>query len=217
MVAVKPYYFMRFVGGALFFAGAVLMAWNLWATARGARTVAVAISCGGDGGDNSNGDGGNDGGGVGAIVSILLRGAQAHRKTRRAFDLRDFNRLLDRRLGAGFTGFVSKIARRPDGQALYRVATGRTRHLHPRIVRAVPHAADPPVRGGSQTLRRLFAAPASSFTTARFCGAPSAQAQISRAWAASSATNGIACICKIRARWFRIRSCLLILGSPNRR
>ena len=43
MVAVKPYYFMRFVGGALFFAGAVLMAWNLWATARGARTVAVAV------------------------------------------------------------------------------------------------------------------------------------------------------------------------------
>lgn len=32
MEAIAPYYLMRFIGGALFFAGAVTMAWNLFAT-----------------------------------------------------------------------------------------------------------------------------------------------------------------------------------------
>ena len=41
MRAISPYYLMRLVGGLLFLAGAVLMAWNLWKTAVGAEVVKV--------------------------------------------------------------------------------------------------------------------------------------------------------------------------------
>ncbi|CAJ2377701.1 MAG: cytochrome-c oxidase, cbb3-type subunit I [Gammaproteobacteria bacterium] len=39
MEAVAPYYVARLIGGALFFAGTALMAWNLYMTMRGARIV----------------------------------------------------------------------------------------------------------------------------------------------------------------------------------
>jgi len=42
MVAMKPYYLLRFFAGLLFLAGAVLMAWNLARTFAGKRTVVVA-------------------------------------------------------------------------------------------------------------------------------------------------------------------------------
>ena len=42
MAAMKPYYLLRFVGGFLFLAGAVLMAFNLARTFAGRRTVTVA-------------------------------------------------------------------------------------------------------------------------------------------------------------------------------
>ena len=41
MRAVAPYYLMRLAGGLLFFAGALLMAWNLWKTAAGAAVVSA--------------------------------------------------------------------------------------------------------------------------------------------------------------------------------
>jgi len=42
MNAVAPYYLIRLIGGLLFLAGAVLMAWNLYMTVRGARTVRIS-------------------------------------------------------------------------------------------------------------------------------------------------------------------------------
>ena len=42
MAAMKPYYLLRFIGGLLFLAGAVLMAFNLSRTFAGRRTVSVA-------------------------------------------------------------------------------------------------------------------------------------------------------------------------------
>ena len=42
MQAMAPYYLLRFVAGLTFLAGALLMAWNLWRTFGGARTVPVA-------------------------------------------------------------------------------------------------------------------------------------------------------------------------------
>jgi cytochrome c oxidase cbb3-type subunit I len=37
LIAVKPYYFVRFIGGSLVLSGMVVMAWNLWHTAALAR------------------------------------------------------------------------------------------------------------------------------------------------------------------------------------
>jgi cytochrome c oxidase cbb3-type subunit 1 len=37
LVAVQPYYVIRFAGGVLVLAGMVVMAWNLWHTASDAR------------------------------------------------------------------------------------------------------------------------------------------------------------------------------------
>ena len=37
LVAVQPYYVIRFAGGVLVLAGMVVMAWNLWYTASDAR------------------------------------------------------------------------------------------------------------------------------------------------------------------------------------
>ena len=36
--AMHPFYVIRLLGGVLFFAGMVVMAWNLWKTVRGARS-----------------------------------------------------------------------------------------------------------------------------------------------------------------------------------
>jgi cytochrome c oxidase cbb3-type subunit 1 len=41
MASMPPYYLLRFVGGLVFLAGAVLLAWNLYMTVR-ARSLAVA-------------------------------------------------------------------------------------------------------------------------------------------------------------------------------
>ncbi len=41
--AMHPFYIVRFLGGALFLAGALVMAFNIWRSIAGARTVAVAI------------------------------------------------------------------------------------------------------------------------------------------------------------------------------
>jgi cytochrome c oxidase cbb3-type subunit 1 len=41
MAATAPYYLLRLVGGAIFLAGAVLMAFNLYMTMAGQRTVQV--------------------------------------------------------------------------------------------------------------------------------------------------------------------------------
>ena len=41
--AMHPFYIVRFLGGALFLAGALVMAFNLWRSIAGARTVEVAI------------------------------------------------------------------------------------------------------------------------------------------------------------------------------
>ena len=43
MEAMHPFYIIRFLGGALFLAGMVVMAWNLWRSVRGARTAEAAI------------------------------------------------------------------------------------------------------------------------------------------------------------------------------
>ena len=37
LIAIKPYYVIRFVGGVLVLTGMVVMAWNLWHTASDAR------------------------------------------------------------------------------------------------------------------------------------------------------------------------------------
>ncbi len=42
--AMHPFYIIRFLGGLLFLSGALVMAYNLWKTVAGARTVPVAIS-----------------------------------------------------------------------------------------------------------------------------------------------------------------------------
>ena len=41
--AMHPFYIIRFAGGLLFFAGAVVMAYNLYRTIRGARAVDVPV------------------------------------------------------------------------------------------------------------------------------------------------------------------------------
>ncbi|RMG27868.1 MAG: cytochrome C oxidase Cbb3, partial [Gammaproteobacteria bacterium] len=41
--AMHPYYFGRFVGGAVFLTGMLIMAYNTWKTARGAKPVEGAI------------------------------------------------------------------------------------------------------------------------------------------------------------------------------
>ena len=41
--AMHPFYVIRLLGGVLFFAGMVVMAWNLWKTVRGARLAEAAI------------------------------------------------------------------------------------------------------------------------------------------------------------------------------
>ena len=43
VAAMHPFYIIRFLGGVLFFAGMAVMAFNLWKTVRGARTVEAAI------------------------------------------------------------------------------------------------------------------------------------------------------------------------------
>jgi cytochrome c oxidase cbb3-type subunit I len=43
MRAIAPYYLLRLLGGLLFLAGAVLMAWNLLKTFEGARTVTARV------------------------------------------------------------------------------------------------------------------------------------------------------------------------------
>jgi cytochrome c oxidase cbb3-type subunit I len=37
LIAIKPYYAIRFLGGTLVLSGMVVMAWNLWRTAELAR------------------------------------------------------------------------------------------------------------------------------------------------------------------------------------
>ena len=41
--AMHPFYVIRFLGGALFLAGMVVMAWNLWKTVRGAQPAEAPI------------------------------------------------------------------------------------------------------------------------------------------------------------------------------
>ena len=41
--AMHPFYIIRFLGGVLFFAGMVVMAWNLWKTVRGAQPADAPI------------------------------------------------------------------------------------------------------------------------------------------------------------------------------
>ena len=41
--AMHPFYVIRLLGGVLFFAGMVVMAWNLWKTVRGARPAEAVI------------------------------------------------------------------------------------------------------------------------------------------------------------------------------
>ncbi len=41
--ATYPYYFGRLIGGVIYFAGAVLMAWNVWKTVAGAQPVSDAV------------------------------------------------------------------------------------------------------------------------------------------------------------------------------
>ena len=41
--AMHPFYVIRLLGGVLFFAGMVVMAWNLWQTVRGTRPAQAAI------------------------------------------------------------------------------------------------------------------------------------------------------------------------------
>ncbi len=41
--AMHPFYVIRFLGGALFLAGTLVMCWNLWRTVAGARTVEAPI------------------------------------------------------------------------------------------------------------------------------------------------------------------------------
>ena len=41
--AMHPFYIIRFLGGLLFLGGAVVMAYNLWKTVAGARTVPATI------------------------------------------------------------------------------------------------------------------------------------------------------------------------------
>ena len=41
--AMHPFYIIRFLGGLLFLSGAIVMAYNLWKTVAGAKTVAAAI------------------------------------------------------------------------------------------------------------------------------------------------------------------------------
>ena len=43
VVAVKPFYLIRFLGGALFLAGVIIMAVNLWKTVRGAKPFDAVI------------------------------------------------------------------------------------------------------------------------------------------------------------------------------
>jgi len=41
--ATYPFYAIRLLGGTLFFAGMVIMAWNVWRTAAGGRPVEAVI------------------------------------------------------------------------------------------------------------------------------------------------------------------------------
>jgi len=41
--ATYPFYVIRFVGGLMYLAGMAVMAWNVWMTAVGGRSVKVAI------------------------------------------------------------------------------------------------------------------------------------------------------------------------------
>jgi cytochrome c oxidase cbb3-type subunit 1 len=41
--AMHPFYIIRFLGGLLFLSGAIVMAYNLWKTVAGAKTVDAAI------------------------------------------------------------------------------------------------------------------------------------------------------------------------------
>jgi len=41
--AMHPFYFIRFLGGVLFFTGMLIMAWNMWKTIAGARPVEAPI------------------------------------------------------------------------------------------------------------------------------------------------------------------------------
>lgn len=43
VVAIMPLYWMRLVGGSLYLAGFLLMAWNLWRTARGRAPVVASV------------------------------------------------------------------------------------------------------------------------------------------------------------------------------
>jgi len=45
MRAIAPYYQLRLLAGILFLAGTVLMAWNLWKTARGSKTLTLFPPC----------------------------------------------------------------------------------------------------------------------------------------------------------------------------
>ena len=41
--AMHPYYIVRFLGGAVFLFGSIVMAWNLWKTIKGAQPAVGAI------------------------------------------------------------------------------------------------------------------------------------------------------------------------------
>jgi cytochrome c oxidase cbb3-type subunit 1 len=41
--AMHPFYIIRFLGGALFLAGAIIMAWNIWRTIAGAKPVEAPV------------------------------------------------------------------------------------------------------------------------------------------------------------------------------
>ena len=41
IIATKPYYIIRLLGGTLFFSGMLVMAWNMWKTMRGGNTAEV--------------------------------------------------------------------------------------------------------------------------------------------------------------------------------
>jgi cytochrome c oxidase cbb3-type subunit 1 len=38
-----PYYFLRFLGGAVFFLGMFIMVWNVWKTIAGEKPVVHAV------------------------------------------------------------------------------------------------------------------------------------------------------------------------------
>jgi cytochrome c oxidase cbb3-type subunit 1 len=44
IAATKPYYAIRLLGGTLFFAGTLIMAWNMWKTMAGTKPQEVAAA-----------------------------------------------------------------------------------------------------------------------------------------------------------------------------